>query len=328
MRGSDLVRQILAFSRQSEQKKIPVLPQQILKEVIKLSRSTIPAYIDIIPDLQNNCGWVIADPTQLHQVVMNLITNAYHAMENMDGKISVKLRETEPGKDDFADKNLQKGRYAMITVSDNGCGIDSQIVDKIFDPYFTTKEQGKGTGLGLSVVYGIVKEHGGEIKVSSETGKGTTFRVYLPLKESAGKKASEKRKHIPQTGSERILLVDDEETVIRLECMMLERLGYRVTPHLDSQDALDAFRTDPYAYDLVMTDMTMPKITGDILARELISVRPDIPVIICTGFSEKIDKKKAASIGIKGFLMKPAVKNEMAEMIRKALDEGKDPVST
>ena len=322
-RGSDLVKQILAFSRQSEHKVIPVRIQSILKEILKLVRSTIPSNIEISEDTQTKCGLVMVDPTQLHQIVMNLITNAYHAVEEAGGKISVQLREVALSDDDLLQTSLEPGQYAMLTVSDTGCGIDPAIMDRIFEPYFTTKEQGKGTGLGLAVVYGIVKSYKGNIKVYSEVGKGTTFDVYLPLKEESCEASPVEKVESYRTGDERILLVDDEVPIVQLEKQILERLGYQVTPRTSSLDALETFRAAQDAFDLVVTDMTMPNMTGDRLAEKLIAIRPDIPVIICTGFSEKINEEKAVNMGIKGFLMKPIIKSEMAQMIRKVLDEAK-----
>ena len=196
-------------------------------------------------------------------------------------------------------------------------------MNKIFEPYFTTKEQGKGTGLGLAVVYGIVKKLKGDIKVYSEVGKGTTFNIYLPLMEKAVVTDTLKQAENDPKGNERILLVDDEEAIVNLEKLMLERLGYHVTERTSSSDALKAFQANPSAFDLVISDMTMPNMTGDQLAKELISVRPDIPIIICTGFSERIDKEKAEAIGVKGLLMKPVVRSEMAKMVRKVLDDGR-----
>jgi nitrogen-specific signal transduction histidine kinase len=272
MRGKDLVKQILAFSRQSEHKLIPVRPQQILKEVIKLTRSTIPTSIDVIANIQHDCGLVMADPTQLHQVAMNLITNAFHALEPTGGKLSVTLKETELSSDDLPGFALEPGKFAQLTVSDTGCGIDPSLMDKIFEPYFTTKEKDKGTGLGHAVVYGIVKEHRGEIKIYSELGKGTTIKVFLPLiKKFHGSFQSEIQQTI-ETGTERILLVDDETSIANVEKQMLERLGYQVTMRVNSVEALEAFGAKPNAFDLVISDITMPNMTGDQLARELIAI--------------------------------------------------------
>ena len=323
-RGGNLVKQILTFSRQSEHRMMPVRIQQILKEVLKLIRSTIPANIEIFQHIQQDCGLVMADPTQLHQIVMNLITNAYHAVESTNGKISIQLREKELGHDNLADMPLKSGQYAMLTVADTGNGIDPAIRDKIFEPYFTTKKQGKGTGLGLAVVYGIVKACNGHIKVHSEVGKGTAFTIYLPLMKTSSKTVSVEKAADYRGGTEHVLLVDDEDSIVRIAKKMLERLGYRVTSRTNSLDALAAFSGNPDAYDVVVTDMTMPNMTGDRLAKEIFSIRPDIPVIICTGFSEGISPDKANAMGIRGFLMKPIVISEMAQMVRKVLDQSGD----
>jgi PAS domain S-box-containing protein len=320
LRARDLVNQILAFSRQSERKRMPTRIQQVLKEVLKLGRSTIPANIEITQDIQSDCGLVMSDPSQFHQIVMNLVTNAYHAVEKTGGRISVQLKETELGSKELAGSSLEPGRYAMLSIFDTGCGIDPAVMDKIFEPYFTTKEQGKGTGLGLAVVFGIVKKHQGDIKVYSEAGMGTTFKVYFPLMEKSSEEVSVREVESYETGTEKILLVDDEESVVKIEKLMLERLGYHVTARLSSVDALEAFKNNLNKFDLVVTDMAMPNMTGDQLAKELISIKPDIPVIICTGFSENISQEKAAAMGIKGFLMKPIVTSEMAQVVRKVLD--------
>ncbi|MCP3875369.1 MAG: PAS domain S-box protein [Desulfobacteraceae bacterium] len=322
-RGGELVNQILAFSRQSDHKLQPVLIQKILKEVLKLTRSSIPSDIGIHQDVQQDCGSVMADATQLHQITMNLITNAYHAVENTSGIISVQLKEIIIDEGELKDSSLKSGQYAMISVSDNGLGIPRNTINNIFEPYFTTKEKGKGTGLGLAVVYGIVKEHKGDIKVSSEEGKGTTFNVYIPLIKKPTKHIENDLVPILPTGTESLMLVDDEESVVRLEKQMLERLGYNVSTFSNSLEALETFKSNPNGYDLVISDMTMPGITGDKLAKEILSIKSDMPVIICTGFSERINKVQAEVIGMKGFLKKPVVKSEMAQMVRKVLDEAK-----
>ncbi len=326
-RAGGLVKQILSFSRQSEHEKMPVRIQHILKEILKLVRSTIPSSIDITQSIQSDCGLVMADPTQLHQIAMNLITNAYHAVEERSGKIFVQLKETELLNENLVNISLNTGRYAVLSISDTGSGIEPAIKDKIFEPYFTTKKQGKGTGLGLAVVHGIVKEHGGDIAVYSEVSKGTTFNVYLPLMKKTDKTELAEKVEDYSGGDERILLVDDEKSILRLEKQMLERLGYHVTEQNISTDALATFKSNPKAFDLVVTDMTMPNMTGDQLSRELIAIKPDIPVIICTGFSERISKEKAPGLGIKGFLMKPVLKSDMSQMVRKVLDEAKGQAS-
>ncbi len=322
-RGSELVRQILAFSRRTDHKMAPVRIQGIIEEVLKLSRSTIPSNIEITQNLQGDRGFVMADINQLHQVAMNLITNAYHAVEQAGGSISVQLKERALGTGDLPDTLLKPGTYVMLSVSDTGCGIDPAVMEKIFEPYFTTKEQGKGTGLGLAVVYGIIKEHGGDVKVQSDLGIGTSVDVYLPLLEESSQSESAAHVEIHPTGSERILLVDDEESIANLEKQIIERLGYQVTLFTNSLDALSAFRRNPDAFDLVITDMTMPRMTGDQFAKAMISIRQDIAIIICTGFSEKLDREKAKRIGIKGFLKKPVSKSDFARFLRKVLDEAK-----
>ncbi len=261
-RGSDLVKQILAFSRQSDHRLIPVQIQRILREVINLSR------------------------------------------------------------EELSDPELKPGKYAEITVSDTGCGFDPSLKEKIFEPYFTTKETGKGTGLGLAVVYGIVKGHHGDIKIYSKIDRGTTVKVFLPLMESSYDHLPNEIPQKVETGTEWILLIDDEVSIAKVGKQMLERLGYKVTMCLNSPEALKAFSAEPNAFDLVVSDMAMPNMTGDRLARRLIEIRPDIPIIICTGFSEWLDEERAANIGIKGFLLKPVVKAEIAKMIREVLAGG------
>jgi PAS domain S-box-containing protein len=331
-RGSDLVKQILAFSRKSNPQKLPIRIQPILKETLKLARATIPMNIEITSQINMDCGMVSADPTQIHQIAMNLITNAYHAVEVSGGMIHIAMKETEIQTDELPfhaiPGDLMAGKYVCITVSDTGTGIDQALIDKIFDPYFTTKEQGKGTGLGLSVVHGIVKEHGGDILVHSEVGKGTTFHVYLPLLENSkdNKRAGALIRKYP-TGCERILLVDDEGIIVRVEQKMLERLGYQITIRTGSLDALDAFRANPGDYDLVISDMGMPDMTGMQLARELISIRPGIPIIICTGFKDDRDEQRGKALGIKGFLMKPVATGDLTEMVRRVLDEVAEELS-
>jgi len=319
-RGKELVQQILSFSRQSEDKNMPIRFQSILKEVLTLCRSTLPSNIAIHQEIDSQCGYIMADPTQLHQIVMNLMTNAYHAIAPDNGEISLRLCEKEFRQEDIPAFSLEPGRYVMLTVSDTGKGIDPDIIHRIFDPYFTTKETGKGTGLGLSVVHGIVNAYGGQITVYSELGQGTTFNVYLPLMEKSVDIPTEKKMKISPIGNEHILLVDDEEPIVQMEKTILERLGYEVTSRTGSVEALEVFKAKADAFDLVITDMTMPNMSGDQLAKELLTVNPDIPIIILTGFSERINKDTIETIGIKGLLMKPVVTSDMALEIRRVLD--------
>ena len=320
-RGKDLVRQILAFSRQSEHKLMPTRIQNVLKEVIKLARSSIPSYIEINHDVQSDCGLVMADQTQMHQVAMNIITNAYHAVDATGGNISITLRESALDGSASKDMDLRPGKYAVLSISDTGHGMSSDLIKKIFDPYFTTKEKGRGTGLGLAVVHGIVKEHHGDIRVKSEISKGTTFDIYIPLVERSAASAMVKIGEAYPTGNESILLVDDETPIAKLEKMMLERLGYQVTMRINSMETLNVFKAKPKSFDLVLTDMNMPNMTGDQLAKEIKAIRPDIPIILCTGFSERIRAQKTEHVELAGIIMKPIVKAELAKIVRKVLDE-------
>jgi PAS domain S-box-containing protein len=323
MRAKDLVNQILAFSRQSERQAIPVELQLVVKEAVKLCRSIISSRIDIDLDLQTDSVPILADPTQVHQIIMNLMVNAYHAMEETGGKISIRLKKIRLGEEDLKGGALQPGRYARLSISDTGCGMTPEIIEKIFEPYFTTKPQGKGTGLGLAVAYGIIREHGGHINVYSEEGKGATFNIYLPITEKdSGKLPNQKAELALATGHEHILLVDDEEVVLQLGSQMLKRIGYRITTCGNGDEALAVFSENPEAFDLVITDMNMPGMAGDRLAREMIALRPDIPIIICTGFSELISGDDAKAIGVKEFLMKPVAISEMSQAVRRILDGG------
>ena len=324
LRAKELVKQILTFSRQESCELKLMKIQPIIKETLKLIRSTIPATIEIIQNIRADCGAVKADPTQIHQVVMNLATNAYHAMEKIGGKLTVSLREIQLSRQDALNPDMgpgmRPGAYACLTISDTGLGMDKALTEKIFDPFFTTKEQGKGTGMGLSVVHGIVKSMGGGIQVYSEPGKGTQFQVYLPVEKQFSEKQATPSQARIQGGTEKILLVDDEEAILTMEKQMLERLGYQVTPRTSSIEALEAFRRDPDKFDLVITDMAMPNMSGEKLAVELTGIRPDIPVLLCTGFSETMSEETAASLGIRGFLLKPVVIKDLARKIRNLLD--------
>ena len=318
-RARDLVQQILTFSRQTENEIKPLKVQLIIKEVLRLIRSSLPATINIRQDINNDCGLIIADPAQIHQVAMNLITNAYHAMEKTGGTLTIKLKEIKLEVGDLQDLSMVPGLHVCLTVADTGFGMGQDIVSKIFDPYFTTKEKGKGTGLGLAISHGIIKGHGGHISVYSEPGKGTEFKVYLPVIKPQETVQSIESDSPIQKGTERVLLVDDQDTVIQIEKKMLERLGYHVTFRTSSPDALEAFRASPDKFDIVITDMTMPNMTGDKLAVELTKIRPDIPILLCTGFSETMSEEKAAYMGIKGFLLKPIVIKDLSHKIRELL---------
>ena len=320
LRAKDLVNQILTFSRQDSSELMLMKMQPIVKEALKLIRSTISTTIEIIQDINPDCGVVKADPTQIHQIVMNLATNAYHAMEETGGELKVSLKEVELGEYDIITPDMTPGVYACLIVADTGVGMDKILTNKIFDPFLTTKEVGKGTGMGLSVVHGIVISMGGTIHVYSEPGKGTQFHVYLPVIKSAAEKPKIQTQVPIQGGTEQILLVDDEEAILSMEKRMLERLGYQVTSRTSSLEALEAFRSNPDKFDMIITDMAMPNMPGDKLSVELIKIRPDIPVLLCTGFSEAMSVEKAASLGIKGFLLKPIIMKDLAQKIREVLD--------
>ncbi len=328
-RARDLVQQILAFSRHDESEIRPVQITPIVKEVVKMLRATIPSSIQINETLCPEKLIVNADPTQLHQVIVNLATNAKQAMaEEEAGVLEIFVNSIffdEDIENQYPD--LTPGDYVCITVSDTGTGILKADLEKIFDPYFTTKQKGDGSGLGLFVVHGIVKKYRGAITVYSEPGKGTTFHVYLPLikKYSLGK-PSGTFEPLP-TGTEHILMVDDEPTILKMQQQVLERLGYQVVSRVSSLEALEAFRGSPEKFDLVITDMTMPHITGDRLSREIKKLVPDMPVVLCTGFSEKVDDSRASALHIDGFLMKPVNQAQLANIVRSVLDSrvrGKD----
>ncbi len=322
LRARDLVKQILTFSRQDSHEIKLIKIQPIIKEALQLIRSTIPTSIEIKQYIKKDCGAIKADPTQIHQIVMNLATNAYHAMEDTGGELKIGLKEIELGEQDVINLEMEPGTHACLTVADTGVGMDKDLTERIFDPFFTTKEEGKGTGMGLSVVHGIVHNAGGSIHVYSEPGKGTEFHVYLPLKMRSSKQQETQTEKPIQRGTERILLVDDEVSIIFMEKQMLERLGYQVVPRTSSVEALEAFKTNPEKFDLVITDMAMPNMNGNQLASELIKIRPDIPILLCTGFSEKMPEEKAKALGIKGFLMKPIVRKDLSNTIREVLDKG------
>jgi len=320
LRARDLVKQILTFSRQSNQERSAVRLQSILKEVLKLARASLPSNITIQQDISPSCPMVIADPTQVHQVAMNLITNAYHAMEETGGQLVVSLHQEKVTPASDRSTMLQPGLYACVRVSDTGQGIDGKILDRIFEPYFTTKKDGKGTGLGLSVIHGIVTGYGGQINVDSRPGQGTTFKVYLPCQVAVKPKTETQDEGPIIGGDERVLLVDDEHPVVAMVSRMLAQLGYQVTTRTSSIEALEIFRARPEQFDVVITDMTMPNMTGDKLAAAIKRIRSDLPVIICTGFSEHMDEEKAKAMGLDGFVCKPILRRQLSAMIRRLLD--------
>ena len=321
-RARDLVKQILAFTRQSVQEKKPIRIGPVVREVLKMLRASIPSTIEIRSDTDNEAT-VVADPTQVHQVLMNLCANAAHAMSGNGGVLDVRVMAVcLSGEAVLPFPDLKPGRYVQVVVRDTGHGIDPAIMDRIFDPFFTTKGQGIGTGLGLSVVLGIVRSHGGAIDVESTPGMGTTFRVFFPEMKSAGASEGIQAEPLPK-GHERVLVVDDEPALASLLKTMLEHLGYSVICMTDSIEALETFRNQPMGkeIDMAVTDMTMPHLTGAGLAAEMRRLKPDIPIILCTGYHETMDAEKAALLGFQGFLMKPVDLKVLANVVRKVADE-------
>jgi PAS domain S-box-containing protein len=319
-RSRELVQQILAFSRKAERKDKPIRLQSIVKEAIKLLRATIPTTIEIKQQIDGECPLVMADPTHIHQIVMNLATNAFHAMEEKGGVLGIMLEAVALEPDPAASGRLPAGRYVHLCVADTGMGMTREILSRVFDPYFTTKSDGKGTGLGLSVVHGIVASYQGDVRIYSEPGQGTEVHVFLPVVEKKIVKEAPDEVERVRGGTERILLVDDEAAIVRMQQQALARLGYQVTVRTASLEALEAFKANPDGFDLLLTDMTMPNLTGLQLAATVKTIRPDLPVILCTGFSEQLDDAKCKALGISNVLMKPVAAREMADVVRKALD--------
>ncbi len=325
-RAKDLVQQILSFSRKTEQERKPTHLSPLIKETMKFLRSSLPSTIDLRLDVKTESDTVLADPTEVHQVLMNLCTNAYHAMMDKGGTLEVILRLESLSREEAKEiPGLEAGEYVVLRVKDTGHGIDTAVLERIFDPYFTTKEVGRGTGLGLSVVHGIVTASGGAVRVQSIKNAGTTFAVYWPLIEKQAAAASQREASLLPKGSERILLVDDDVWVAEVCRSMLERLGYRITLKTDSEAAMEEFRANSHTYHLVISDMTMPHLTGADLAKAFLAIRSELPFILCTGFSELIDEAKAREIGIRALIMKPIEFSVLAETVRAVLDGSTPP---
>ncbi len=316
-RARDVVRQILTFSRQGDQQRKPLKIQYIVKESLKLLRATLPATITIRQSVRD-CGPILADSGQMHQVIMNLCINGFQSMKET-GELSIDLSETEHCSADIA---VCPGvrRCLKLSVSDTGHGMTDEIMERIFDPYFTTKRKGKGTGLGLSVVHGIVKNHGGDIVIQSDLAKGTTFHVYLPLLPDTPLEDERIPPELVPRGDESVLLVDDEAQIVEMGKQMLEKLGYKITALISSLEALETFRRDPDAYDVVIADTTMSDMTGIGLSQSILHIRPDMPIILCTGYSDFATEERAKEIGVREFVMKPMARSEIARAIRRALE--------
>ncbi len=320
-RAKELVQQILMFSRQAEPVRKPVLVQEIVAEALKLLRASIPSTINIVEDIDDQLGTVLADPTQIHQLIVNLCTNAFHAMEQNGGTLEIAVSKTRLDREIVqAYPQLAVGPYIQLRVRDTGCGMDNATIKRIFDPFFTTREIGEGTGLGLATVHGIVTSLGGVVLVKSEPHKGATFDVYLPMLENRdAEDTGSGDERLPRGQGEHILLLDDEEALVDYQKQFLEVLGYHITAHTCSVEAFEAFKCDPESFDLVFTDMTMPKMTGLEMAEKIFQIRPDMPVIMCSGYNQRLSQNIAREIGIREYIMKPVANSQVAEIIHKVL---------
>jgi PAS domain S-box-containing protein len=318
-RAKDLINQILTISRKKEHEKHYIKVTPIIKEAVKLLNSTIPKSIRIEHYLDTDES-ILADPTQIHQLIINLCTNSYHAMKEKGGILSITLTDlTLNNRSLLKGLDLPPGKYIMLEVQDSGYGMDDETKEKIFDPYFTTKEIGEGTGLGLAVVHGIVKSCQGFISVNSKKGKGTAFYIFLPVSENSETGYAENPKVPFRRGAERILVVDDEQNITRIIEIMLSKYGYKVTPFNDSAEACEAFKKNPQDFDLIITDMTMPKMNGVEVARQVQEIIPDKPVIICSGYSDLINKEKALKLGLY-YLSKPVALNDLGIMMKEIFE--------
>ncbi len=318
-RAKDLVNQILMFSREREQELRPIKITLPIKEALRLIRASVPSTIEIQQDIGTD-SVVITDSTQIHQLVMNLCTNAAHAMREKGGMLTLRLSHVKITSDLLSKyPDLQAGAYAKLSVSDTGHGIQPHLINRIFDPFFSTKEKGEGTGMGLSVVHGIVKNHGGGIYVQSTVDRGTTFDIFLPVFEKPPEIQEAPQGPIPR-GNETLLFVDDESMIVDIARTMLESLGYHISTRTAALEALNLFKQHPDRFDAVITDLTMPKMTGLDLAEKLLEIRPDIPIILCTGFSADLGDQTITRYGIRELVLKPILTRDMATKLRKVLD--------
>ena len=323
LRAKEVVRKILSFARKMPTQRKPVKIGTTVKESLKLLRATIPAFIEIRQNIVCESETILADQTEIHQILINLCTNSAHAMSETSGVLEVLLELAHL--DDSAAlsyEGVNPGQYVRLTVKDTGKGIPPEIMDRIFDPYFTTKDVDKGLGMGLAIVYGIVKKNDGAIKIESKVNKGTSVEVLFPVIASHDEIQRPAPEEIPK-GSESILVVDDEASLVKMVTQMLQRLGYVVVGKTSSTEALKLFQSDPKRFDLVITDMAMPEVAGDQFAQALLEIRPTIPIILCTGHSDRIDEKKALEKGFASYYMKPYQKKGIAETVRKLLDQAK-----
>ncbi|MBI9082341.1 MAG: response regulator [Desulfobacterales bacterium] len=320
-RAQDLIRQILTFSRLDAPDRIPLEMQPLITEALNLLRAALPANVEIQKQIDSRCGPVLANPSQIQQIIINLCTNAFHAMTPQGGVMTVTLETVRiASEDNPRDLDLDSATYAKLTVHDTGSGMADEIRERIFEPYFTTKTTGDGTGMGLAVIHGIVKAYDGDIQVRSTPGLGSVFEIYLPCTTREVPETAPVDALAPPSGSEKILLVEDEVQTVKMLEKMLTGLGYRPRAFTDAQAALAEFEKDPSAFDLVITDLTMPKVTGDVLARRMLQARPDLPIIMCTGFSPLMDEDQARALGIRKLIYKPMDRTELAMAVRQVLD--------
>ncbi len=321
LRAKDVVRQILSFTRKTPAERKPIQISTIVKESLKLIRATIPTTIEIKQNVFCDDELILGNPTEVNQILLNLCSNAAHAMLEGEGSLDITLEAiTLDEKAAAVYEDLTSGDYVKLGVKDTGTGIDREIKDRIFDPYFTTKDVGEGVGMGLAIVYGLVKKHDGAISLASEVEKGTIVEVLFPIVEGEVEEPTDTSETMP-TGTERILFVDDEPSLAEMVNQVLTRLGYNVEARTSSLEALELFKAEPDRFDLVITDMAMPEMAGDRLAKELITIRHDIPIILSSGHSERMDKDRARKLGIKAYIMKPLVMKGIAQKIREVLDK-------
>jgi signal transduction histidine kinase len=319
-RAKELVNQILTFSRKSKIEGRPMQIGLVIKEALKMLRASLPSTIELRQNIQRDLPPIMADPTQIYQVLMNLCANAGHAMRDKGGLLEVSLvtvmfesQKAVPHPD------LKPGKYQKLTVRDTGQGMERPVLNRIFEPFYTTKQPGEGTGMGLAVVHGIIKAHDGAILVQSEPEKGSCFELFFPSLDRVATSTPEMSPPVP-TGSERILLVDDEAPLVKVGEQMLVSFGYKVTTKTNSREALKVFKADPHQFDLVITDLTMPKMTGLDLSLQILELRADMPIILCTGFSEAIQTETVKSLGIRELAIKPIVWKDLAQVIRRSLE--------
>ncbi len=320
-RASQLVKQLLSFSRKSEHKLQPFEAYLIVKEALKMLRSSFPATIEIQVAIERQSGVILADPTRIYQVVVELCTNALHAMEKEKGVLGIRLRRQHLDPEDIPEQEVEAGSFVVLSVSDTGSGMDRATLERVFDPYYTTKEVGRGSGLGLAVIHGIIRDYKGMVRVESSPGGGTVVHVYIPALEVESKTSATGNKEEQLVGSEHVLVVDDESSIVSIQKVTLENLGYKVTVTTDSEEAWAMLAQQPEAFDVLVTDQTMPHMTGVELATKVLELRPDFPIILCTGYSALVSEQDVLAIGVRRFLPKPVVGNELGLAVRGALDQ-------